>query len=237
MSESTEGRERMTIMRTMYTLMKRREMRVSKEAAYDLILMMIEYGLNGVIPDENSELYDSFIIVSKIIDSSNKYSDCGKTGGRGNKSTDIKPPLKPSDTPLKPSPTPLKPPLLEGEGEGEGEVEVEGEGEVKKGTTSGLAAQPPTVSSKRFKKPTLEEVTAYCLERGNSVDPQRFMDFYDSKGWMVGKTQMKDWKAAVRNWERPHGWDGKDAQRDTADAVPFDSSTRRMMERKPVDAE
>ena len=57
-------------------------------------------------------------------------------------------------------------------------------------------------SSKRFKPPTIQEVKAYCIERGNTVDPERFVDFYESKGWMVGKNKMKDWKAAVRNWER-----------------------------------
>lgn len=50
--------------------------------------------------------------------------------------------------------------------------------------------------------PTLEEVTQYCNERHNNVDPQTFMDFYESKGWMVGKNKMKDWKACVRTWEK-----------------------------------
>ena len=50
--------------------------------------------------------------------------------------------------------------------------------------------------------PTLEEIKTYCQERGNYVDAQAFMDFYDSKGWMIGKNKMKDWKAAVRTWER-----------------------------------
>ena len=54
----------------------------------------------------------------------------------------------------------------------------------------------------RFAPPTLEEVTAYCRERGNKVDPQKFIDFYESKGWMIGKNKMKNWKAAVRTWER-----------------------------------
>ena len=56
--------------------------------------------------------------------------------------------------------------------------------------------------AKRFTPPTLEEVTAYCLERGNNVDPQHFIDYYTSNGWLVGKNKMKDWKAAVRTWER-----------------------------------
>lgn len=52
-----------------------------------------------------------------------------------------------------------------------------------------------------FKPPTHTEVSDYCRERGNTVDAQRFCDFYQSKGWMVGKNKMKDWKAAVRQWE------------------------------------
>lgn len=54
---------------------------------------------------------------------------------------------------------------------------------------------------KRFIKPTVEEVREYCRERGNTVDPNTFVNFYESKGWVVGKSPMKDWKAAVRNWE------------------------------------
>lgn len=56
--------------------------------------------------------------------------------------------------------------------------------------------------SKRFTPPTLTEVTYYCNERHNKVNPQQFIDFYESKGWMIGKNKMKDWKAAVRTWER-----------------------------------
>lgn len=54
----------------------------------------------------------------------------------------------------------------------------------------------------RFTPPDLSEVRDYCTERNNNVDPQVFFDFYSSKGWMVGKNKMKDWKAAVRTWER-----------------------------------
>ena len=57
-------------------------------------------------------------------------------------------------------------------------------------------------SSRRFTPPSVDEVAAYCRERGNAVDAQRFVDFYASKGWKVGSAGMKDWRAAVRNWER-----------------------------------
>lgn len=62
-------------------------------------------------------------------------------------------------------------------------------------------ALPPT-KTKRFVKPALDDVRAYCMERQNSVDPEIFIDFYESNGWKVGKNPMKDWKAAVRTWER-----------------------------------
>lgn len=54
----------------------------------------------------------------------------------------------------------------------------------------------------RFTPPEIELVREYCLERKNSVDAQAFIDFYSSKGWMIGKNKMKDWKAAVRTWEK-----------------------------------
>ena len=57
-------------------------------------------------------------------------------------------------------------------------------------------------TTKKFIPPTLEGVKAYCQERQNSIDPEAFIDFYASKGWMVGKNKMKDWRACVRTWEK-----------------------------------
>lgn len=62
------------------------------------------------------------------------------------------------------------------------------------------ADKPP--NSQRFTPPSVEEVRAYCEERHNGIDPQRFVDFYEAKGWMLGKNKMKNWKAAVRTWEQ-----------------------------------
>lgn len=62
---------------------------------------------------------------------------------------------------------------------------------------------------KQFIQPTIEEVVKYCLERKNGIDAQRFVDFYESKGWMIGKNKMKDWKAAVRTWEKAGKNEGK----------------------------
>jgi len=74
------------------------------------------------------------------------------------------------------------------------EKEIEKEKEIEIDTPKGVCS--------RFAPPTLEEVKAYCQERGNKVDAERFIDFYESKGWMIGKNKMKSWKAAVRTWER-----------------------------------
>ena len=57
-------------------------------------------------------------------------------------------------------------------------------------------------SKVRFKKPTLDEVKNYCILRKNNIDAEAFIDFYESKNFMIGKNKMKDWKAAVRTWER-----------------------------------
>ena len=55
--------------------------------------------------------------------------------------------------------------------------------------------------NKRFTPPTIEEVGAYCKERKNHVDPFKWWNFYNAKGWMIGKTKMVNWKSAVTTWE------------------------------------
>lgn len=62
-----------------------------------------------------------------------------------------------------------------------------------------IEAQAP--HTYKFKEPSKEEVLEYCKERGNTVNASKFVDFYASKGWLVGKSRMKDWKASVRTWE------------------------------------
>lgn len=63
-----------------------------------------------------------------------------------------------------------------------------------------ISGKPPT--RPHFSQPTLDDVAGYCAERGNQIDPQRFVDYYTANGWRVGKNPMRNWKAAVRNWER-----------------------------------
>lgn len=81
---------------------------------------------------------------------------------------------------------------------------------------------------KRFVPPTLEEVKAYCTQRGNGVDAEQFIAFYASKGWKVGDQPMKDWKAAIITWEKRDRKDGKQA----AKPLPAQSYTQRKYEPK-----
>ena len=118
------------------------------------------------------------------IDANNRRFENGKKGGRKNQ-TETKTEPKPNQTETKTEPNV--------------NVNVNDNVNVNVNANENKRAC-------RFAPPTLDDVTAYCTERGNGIDPQRFIDYYQSNGWKVGKNPMKDWKAAVRTWE----------QRDTA---------------------
>lgn len=79
------------------------------------------------------------------------------------------------------------------------ELELEKEIKIEKEIDSSAST---TTKRKRFEKPTLSEIEQYCIERNNNVNAEQFFDYYESNGWKVGKNSMKDWKAAVRTWER-----------------------------------
>lgn len=64
------------------------------------------------------------------------------------------------------------------------------------------AAGKPPRQPQRLIPPTVEEVRAYAAQRGDSLDPEAFLDYYTANGWKVGSHAMKDWRAAARNWAR-----------------------------------
>lgn len=79
-----------------------------------------------------------------------------------------------------------------------GQSFLETETETEKDNLKVIQKEP----AKKFVKPTIDEVKAYCLERNNGVDAERWFDWYEANGWRSGKNPMKDWRAAVRTWER-----------------------------------
>ena len=83
----------------------------------------------------------------------------------------------------------------------------EKEKEKEKEKDSDMADKPPTRHG--FSPPSLDDVRDYCRGKGYNVDPERFVDYYTSNGWKVGRNPMKDWKAAVRSWERKEKLNGE----------------------------
>lgn len=77
-----------------------------------------------------------------------------------------------------------------------------------------------------FIAPTHQEVLEYCIERNNNVDVNKFIDFYESKGWMVGKNKMKDWKASVRTWEK----DSKESLKQPTVVDPLVERAKKLQE-------
>ena len=81
-------------------------------------------------------------------------------------------------------------------------LETETETETRNRSIEKEIVKEKVAKAPTFKKPTLDEVKAYCQERNNGVDAEKWMDHYTANGWKVGKNPMRDWKATVRTWER-----------------------------------
>ena len=163
---------------------------------------VVEYGVLGKVPDFSTVdplgLIDGiFAAIKYVIDStkskrvhiSNERSKAGKNGGapKGNQNARKQP--KTSKT----NKTSV-------------DVDVDVDEKINKlsNESKESADEPRKVAAKRaaFVAPSPQEVKDYISEKGYTVDAQRFIDFYEAKGWMIGKNKMKDWRAAVRTWAR-----------------------------------
>ena len=161
--------------------------------AYDAIIF---YGVNGEYPNHLSSIGKLILdLLAPVIDSKARWlqaqTENGSKGGRPKRDATIQ---NPEETQQKPIKNPEETHLPRSKEYGERSKEI-GNRDIRES-----ADKPP--ARKRFQPPTLDEVREYCNERGNRVDPQRWFDFYVSNGWRVGKNPMKDWRAAVRTWER-----------------------------------
>lgn len=167
------------------------------------------YALNGSAPALSGAAATVFILVKPTLDTGRRKAEIGKKGGSKAKANgkqdgskaEAKPKQNESNEKANGKQT-------ESEKENEIEVEIEIEKELeiekdslKKSKPKESGSATPSVSTPRFVPPTVEEVGAYCRERGNGIDPQTFVDYYETRNWYVGKTKMKDWKAAIRTWE------------------------------------
>lgn len=174
------------------------------------LLAICDYALYGVEPDLKDAMSRAvFTVARPSIDANKGRRANGKLGGR--------PPKKPmvSDSENH------RFPKMES-------TETETVSETVSETEAKETDKPP---HPRFIPPTVDEVQAYCQERHSSVDPVAFVSFYESKGWMVGKNQMKNWRSAISSWERRD----KSSQTDQPPAIPRMSYHTEIINGEEVD--
>ena len=200
-------RKQFTWYRSYYDALKE----LPAEEFRDIVLAVCAYALDGEEPELSGVARAIFTLIRPTLEVGRSKAEnrsraeqtslyAEQTGNKPEQ-TKNKPEQtqnKRKQTGNKPEQTRNKPEQTRKEKEKEKERETERENDS-------YCSPPPPSGPKRFVPPTLAEVQSYVAERQSPVDPQGFIDFYASKGWMVGKTPMKDWKAACRNaetWER-----------------------------------
>jgi hypothetical protein len=193
-------RKQFTFYRSFYEALSIIQDKAERADAMDAIC---RYALDGV-PPELSQLSESgriaMVLIRPVLDTAARRAESGKKGGLASPSgagEQAKGKQKASKGKQGP-----REGEKENENEKENELEIEIENELEteaEGDTPRRGAVSPCETTEL---PTLEEVRAYCAQRGKGVDPEQWFDYYASNGWMVGKNPMRDWKAAVRNWER-----------------------------------
>lgn len=176
-------RDQFTFYRSYYEALKA----LPKRDQTSVLMSVIGYALDEEIPKLSGVSLSVFTLIRPTLDSGrNKARSRMKKGGTSEEQI---------GTNEKQNGTNVEQSINEGEIEKEREEEGENDSSL-----------PPTPlsrgKSKRFSPPSVEEVRAYCQERGNGIDPEAFVDFYSARGWKYGAGRpIVDWKAAVRTWE------------------------------------
>lgn len=175
---------------------------------------IFDYAFEGIAPgpDSNAVAKALFIAIKPVIDNAhNRYDACVENGRKGGAPKGSR--NNPSGKAIQPNQYPNQEPNLYKDKDVDKDKDIESKGGVGGGSETppvgnnpeGMSAdEPRKVAAKRaaFVAPSPQEVKDYISEKGYTVDAQRFIDFYEAKGWMIGKNKMKDWRAAVRTWAR-----------------------------------
>ena len=199
-----------------------------------IVLAVCAYALDGEEPELSGVARAIFTLIRPTLEVGRSKAEnrsraeqtslSAEQAGSRPEQTDNKPEQtdnKPEQTQNKRKQTDNKPEQTRKEKEKEKEREKESENDS-------YCSPPPPSGAKRFVPPTLAEVQSYVAERQSPVDPQGFIDFYASKGWMVGKTPMKDWKAACRNAETWERWSRTEASAPPKKGLAQDLTDRQM---------
>ena len=190
-------REQFTFYRSYFDAIRRIKKAADRAAIYDAIA---DYALYGNTPELSDAAGAIFDLIKPTLDAAKRKSDGAKCREKAQDDDKI-PPRYAQDADKIPSRY-AKGEIEDTRKEKEKEKEREKEKEYEKESYIPSVVSPLKGRASRFTPPSVEEVAEYCRERENIVDAERFCDFYASKGWKVGKEPMKDWKAAVRTWEK-----------------------------------
>lgn len=173
---------------------------------------LCEYSISGTMVTELSPTAKSlFILMKPNIDASSaRYQACvenGKKGGapKGNQNARKQPKNNQTKQP-----------------KNNLDLDLDLDSKLDYDLESNIPADKPPTSA-RFCPPSVDDVKSYCTEKGYNIDPQRFVDYYESIGWMVGRNKMKSWQAAVRTWaskEREEAQPVEKKKPSIADAFP-----------------
>jgi hypothetical protein len=181
------------------------------ETYKNIMVAISKYALYGEEPELDGVENSIFTLIKPQLDANNrrrktgkengqKGAEYGKMGGRPKESNSKNPqetpkePLdNPQETPKEPISEEKKPPNVN--------VNVNDNVNDNISAPSGAIDEKPE-SPKRFVKPSLQDVAEYCKGRKNSIDPEAFIAFYESKGWKIGSNAMKDWRMAIITWEK-----------------------------------
>ena len=189
-------RESIVFYRSFYEAIKE----LPAEEFRNAVVAIMEYGLNDSEIDTSGVAKAILIMAKPQIDKNNKRYENGLRGGTKPKrnQNETNPEPNPNQTVTKAEPKRTNPEPNDNVNDNVNDIK---ESEEKK---------------PRFYPPTLEELKKYIADNKYNVDPERFIDYYTANGWTVGKNRMKDWKAAVRNWDRSQKSGGRMRQESTA---------------------
>lgn len=200
-------RTQFTFYESFFKAISRIKKKTDRADAYDIIC---RYALLQEEPDLDSvsdSVAIAFELLRPVLDKAKERAESGKRGGSKLKNISESGEANPKQNESKPEANgklPAREKEIEKEKEKEVEIEIENDS-VYGASAPTRAPEHSCQKAKRFNRPTVQEVADYCRERGNQVDAQRFVDYYTANGWRVGKNPMKDWKAAVRTWEKQEG--------------------------------
>lgn len=159
-----------------------------KEEQLKALWAIIDYGLDEIRPEEYGVHTAIFLMAKPQIDANNKRYQNGTKGGRP--TTNSKPNDNQNETKPKPN-------------DNQDETKAEPKENVNEKENVKVNDNVKESVSTKFVPPTQQDVAEYCAEKGYlNIDIERFINYYESNGWMVGKNKMKDWRATVRNWNR-----------------------------------